>query len=109
MTLLNDSSCQDCFDVAIFRQILLSFGITVSEEDIVDVNTGEGANVTSLYGITKVPTMIVTGDLDAYTGLTTIWDQVGTMEEGDAFVFRELSALGGVTYKDLSTNQTVLG
>jgi len=105
---LTDATCKECYNVSIHKQIFLSnFGVKFSSEQQYDVNSAEGKNLLAKYNITKVPTIIVTGDAEAYPSLTAVWPEVGTVEKDGAYVFRNLDALQGLSYKDLTTGKVV--
>ncbi len=106
LTLLNDSSCQECYNVEIHKSILARFGIALDGEKNVDAGSAEGKQLISKYGIKSIPTIIVTGDLKIYEGFNNVWKQVGTVETDGAYVFREISAMGpNMAYKDTATNE----
>ncbi len=102
LIMINDSSCNDCYDVRIHKQILVGFGLAINEEKIVDVNSDEGQDLINRYNITKVPTVILTGDVGVYEAFKQIWAQVGTIEEDGAYVFRNMNALRGAVYRELT-------
>ncbi|MEM4282284.1 MAG: hypothetical protein QXU88_00120 [Candidatus Woesearchaeota archaeon] len=107
LTLLNDSSCSECYDVGIHRQVLERLGIYLSEEKTFDILSKEGKELLNAYNITKVPTILLTGDLAAYEGFSNLWLQVGSIEPDGTHIFREMSALSGIFYKDLSSGKIV--
>ncbi|MBI4153811.1 hypothetical protein HY501_00590 [Candidatus Woesearchaeota archaeon] len=106
LTLLTDSSCVACYDVNIHKQVLARFGIALGEEKTLDASSAEGKAIISKYKVTKVPTVVLTGDPDAYDSLTKVWAQVGTIEEDGTYIFREINALGPeLTYTNLETGK----
>ena len=78
----------------------------VANEETFDIKDIKGRQVRVKYDIKNVPTVIITGDLDAYETLKAAWDQVGTIEDDGAYVFRELDVLQ-VPYKDLTSGEIV--
>ena len=106
LTLINDSSCSNCYDVKIHKSVLGRFGIAIGKENQIDIKSTEGKQLISRYNIKNVPTIVLTGDLEVYKNLNDVWKQVGTVETDGAYVFREIAAMGkGVVYKDVSTNE----
>ncbi len=107
LTYLADDSCKECYNPEMHKEILTSnFGLFVSNEKTLDIKETEGRKLVVKYDIQLVPTVIITGDLDAYTSLKEIWKQVGTVEK-DAYVFRNIELLQGVAYKNLTSGKTV--
>ncbi len=105
LTMVNDSTCGECYNVSLHRQILARFGLAITEEKVIDTNSKEGQELVAMYNITKVPTIIITGDVDVYEAFKKVWQQVGTIEKDGAYVFRNMKALAGFKYKDLTTNE----
>jgi len=57
--LINDSSCANCYDPTVHRNILARFGVSFANETILDANSPEGNAIITKYNITKVPTLIM--------------------------------------------------
>ncbi len=106
---LTDSRCPDCYDARdVHREILTQgFGVGIRSERTVDANTPAGRSLVSKYKITQVPTLLISPAVDEYANLTSVWPRVGTTETDGWYVFRQIVQLGGVTYKDLSSNQVI--
>lgn len=105
---LTDKTCKECYDAKIHKQIFEStFRMLINSEKEVDVSSTEGKKLVHELKITKIPTIILTGDVDKYTTLAQAWDQLGTVENGK-FVFRTMEAIGA-SYKDLSNGKVVNG
>ncbi len=105
LTLLDDASCTECYDVEMNKKILANFGMVLKEQKIVDINTQEGKTLKEKYKITKLPIIIMSPDADAYPALVQAWQSVGSIESDGWFVMRKPEVLG--TYKDLETNQVI--
>lgn len=106
LTLVTDASCTECYNVDQHIRILQQFGLISPKQKRVDIKSAEGNKLRERYNIQFVPTIILSGDLDAYPSLVGIWKQVGTVEEDGSYVFRDgVEKMG--TYKDLSTNKIV--
>ena len=104
---LNDSGCEKCYDVSLHRQILTSpqsFAMTFDTEEIVDISSAKGKELISKYNITKVPTVILSEEANAYPAIQAV-RQFYSKEKDNSYVFRSLQAVGA--YKDLSTNAVV--
>lgn len=103
-----DSSCAECYNVSIQRQILeRNFGVVVFSEKNYDTNSSQGKTLIKNYNITKVPTIVFSPEASVYPALNQIWPQVGTIENDGWYVFRNMEALTGAAYKDLLLNKTI--
>jgi serine kinase of HPr protein (carbohydrate metabolism regulator) len=105
LVMLNDKTCNICYDVLVNKQILARFGIATDKEFSYDINSDEGKDLISKYKITKVPIIILSPEAKVYTDFAQVWSQVGTVENDEWYAMRSPELLG--TYKDLSTNQIV--
>lgn len=106
LIMLSDASCLECYDVKGHKAIMQNFGLYVANEELIDVNSARGRQLISQYNIDLVPTIILTGDTQVYTGLANIWKQVGSIEDDQAMIFRQGVKSMGV-YKDLTNNQII--
>lgn len=103
-----DKSCGACYNVSMQENILKSnYGFVFSGIKTYDINSTEGTRLIKMYNITKVPTILISPDAKYYEGLQGIWKQVGTIENDGWYVFRNMQALNGAVYRDLSLNKTV--
>lgn len=106
LVMLTDLSCEECYDVGQHNNILRRFGFPVGKQEIIDVISDDGEELIKKYSIKLLPTIILTGDIDAYSTLKSIWAQVGTIEQDGAYVFRQgIKQMGA--YKDLDTGEVV--
>lgn len=107
MDMLADSSCAECYDAkALHLQVLKRMGVEVSEINNIDISMKQGRDIAAKYNITKVPTMVLRGDVSSYSELARAWADVGTVEEDGSYVFR-LVEFAGQPYKDLLLGKVV--
>ncbi len=106
---LTDTTCSECYDSQQVQRPILtqSFGIGISSERTVDVNSSVGQELVNQYKIVKVPTVLLSSDAGQYPGLKNVWSSVGTIESDGWYVFREMAQIGNVIYKDLASNQVI--
>lgn len=98
---LQDSNCSECYDVMIHKQILASMNVKINSEETVEINSVRGQELIADFNITKIPTIILQGDVEAYPQVEQLWlEQLGTKEE-KGYVFRNLEALGDVQFIEL--------
>lgn len=106
---LTDAACTDCYKPEVTQKNILArgYGVGIRSERAVDINSAEGQNLVAQYKITKEPTVLLSPDVEQYTGLKNVWKSVGTVESDGWYIFREMKQLGEIVYKDLATNQVV--
>ncbi len=110
VTYINDDECTQCLDlrrtIGSYRQ---KMNLVVSDEKGVLWNSREGQVLIKQYKITKIPTFILTGDMDAYEELIKFWHiyELGTVEKTpekeDAYVARKLYP----PWRDLAKNKLI--
>lgn len=105
---LVDSSCSECYNISIQKSILTqSLGIEFSNEFTYDINSADGKNVVNNYKIEGVPTVLLSPEIDVYSMQKSVLKTVGTIESDGWYVFRDMKALGNVTYENLTTGKIV--
>lgn len=105
---LTDKSCSECYDVVqVQKEILDNFGVVIVTEKPIDISDEEGKQLLKKYAINKVPTIILSEEAKFYEQLSSVWGQVGTIEEDGSFVFREMSVIEA-KYRDLETGQIII-
>jgi len=104
---LYDSSCADCYETDEYHKpVLQGIGVVFDKDRKVDVNSAEGEALVKKYDIEKVPTIILTGDVEKFPSLVKAWQSVGTKEDDGAYVFRN-AEIFEKTYMDLTTGKAV--
>lgn len=106
---LKDFSCAECYkSEEIHKRVLTQgFGVGFRSEKIIDSSSSSGKGLVKKYQITKVPTLLISPQVSEYENIKSVWSQVGTIEKDGWYVFRQMEQLGGVVYKDLSSNQII--
>jgi len=107
LTLIDDKSCDICYDPVVHKNILARFGVSFVTEKTVDASDTEGSSLIQKYGLTKIPTAVLSEGASAYPNLVNVWDQVGTIEDDGNFIFRDIEAMGKIIYKNLETGEIV--
>lgn len=103
---LTDSSCADCYKVSDVQKPILTkgYGVAIRSERWVDIASIEGRSLLAQYSITKVPTILLSPDVDQYSNIKNIWKSVGTVASDGWYVFTGFDQLGKITYKDLQAS-----
>ena len=103
--LLGDKSCTKCYDVNLNKQVLNQFGVTISTEKSVDINSKEGEALKTKYKIIKVPVLLMSPEVKVYDSLMKAWKNVGSVEDDGWYVMRKPEVIG--TYQDLEKKEVV--
>lgn len=93
---LTDSSCAGCYNTANHKIALSAYSVYLDKELTYDINSTDGKNYLKKYNITIVPTILISPEISAYTGLKTDWKKLnlGTIESDGWYVFRSTDVLG---------------
>lgn len=91
LKIVNSSCGELCTKASGIQNVLeTATGIRFIEEQTREYNSTEGKAAIEKYGITKIPALIVSGDIEAYDelGLKQEWIKVGTVESDGSLVWR---------------------
>lgn len=103
---LVDSGCAACYDVGKQKQALgEQFGIAFGKVTRQDVAGPDGRALVEKYNITAVPTVLLSPELGAYLFADGLWAQLGDRAADGWYVFRNMQATNGATWKDITTGQ----
>lgn len=105
LLLIADVTCANCYDVTQHEIILSQFGL-FPQSKVVDAKSAEGKKAINKYFIKQIPTFVLTGDVNEYPGLKSIWNEVGTIERDGAYVFRQGVPFMGI-YKEVVTGKII--
>ena len=64
LTLIKNSKCADCFDASQYADYIKSSKVEVLSEKTLEFNSSEAKSLISKYNIQKIPSILVTGELD---------------------------------------------
>lgn len=106
VTYLTDSSCTECYDVKKHEVALKNLGAATSNSETIEVSSEAGQDLVKKYNITKVPTLLVSGEVGEYAILTQAWAEVGVIADDGTYIFTNLDLMGD-SYKDLATGKVV--
>lgn len=108
LVLIADKTCAECYDVNVHKSILARLGVSkLSLEKTLDKSSAEGWALIAKYKIKSIPAFVLTGEVGEYAGIAQVWPKVGTIEKDGAYVFREITQLGAVSYRDLITGKII--
>src|SRR3989338_2440306 len=64
LTLIKNSKCSDCFDASVIVDYIKSQKIELLNEKTTEFNSNEAKELVSKYKIEKIPSILVTGELE---------------------------------------------
>ena len=84
-----NSSCTECTKVADFQLNLeKSMALKFSQEEELEFNSTRGKELVNQYNLTKLPSLVITGETAEYSALKEQWPNVGSVENDGALVWR---------------------
>lgn len=89
--ILQDSTCQDCYKPDSLLVEIKKQNVNVKSEEIVDISSAEGMELINKHNITKVPTLIVSGEIEKEESLKEVWTQLGEVKNG-IFILKNIGA-----------------
>lgn len=89
-TILTDPTCPQCVNPRLTIEAYKKAGVKIVDEKEVVWNSVEGQALMSQYAITKVPTFILSSDIDFYESVKTNWARIGTIESDKTYIARNL-------------------
>lgn len=99
--LVNDSDCSDCFKLDGFLAMMEKENVKFVEKKNVDWKSDEGKTLVEKYKIEKIPTVILSGEINKNVKLKNAWPQMGEIVDGN-FVLRQSAA----PYVEVATGKT---
>lgn len=103
VTYLTDPLCTGCIDPKLTVESYKKAGIKIAEERQLAWNSPEAQNLIAKYKITKLPTFLLSSDIDNYDTVKTNWTNIGTVEEDKTYIARNLF----LPYRDLEKGKIV--
>ncbi|HLD28411.1 MAG TPA: hypothetical protein VJB67_02265 [Patescibacteria group bacterium] len=88
---IKEPSCLDCFDLTPIIDAIKKESVNIVSQRIVELASVEGAELVKKYNITKVPSLIVSGEINKNAKLKLIWPQAGDIVD-NIFVMRQVVA-----------------
>jgi len=83
------AACDDCYDINSVVKVIESTDVNITDKKEIDFSSKEAKSLIEKYGIEKLPTVIVTGEINRSKSLTNKFKSIGEEKEG-AFVFTNL-------------------
>ncbi len=97
---VTDKNCTNCFNVNTILDQIKAQNIKLGSEKNVDSNSAEGKEIIKKFNITRLPTFIISGELDKDPKLKDFFSKAGETIDG-SFVFRQV----GPPYVDVTTSK----
>ncbi len=80
------SSCKQCFEINDIVAEIKQNNVKILNEKTVEFNSEEGRNLIIKYNIQKIPTIVITGELDKSSELQQYWSEKGTYTDNNETV-----------------------
>jgi len=83
LTILNDSTCPQCWSIDSFVNSLRSNGVKISSSRTIDYTSAEGQSLISKYNIQRIPAVVISDEVLAYKSIAQVWSQLNaTLKDG---------------------------
>jgi len=90
ITVVTSKDCEGkCFDINLFLDALKQNGINEVGSEVINIEDKPGQDLVEKYKIEKVPTVLISGELDKNPQLAQAWTALGEIID-QVFVFRKL-------------------
>ena len=90
ITIVTSKNCEGkCFDINLFLNALRQNGIKEVGTETLNIEDSQGQTMVEKYKIEKVPTVLISGELDKNPQLVQAWTALGEIID-NVFVFRKL-------------------
>src|SRR3989344_3747064 len=90
ITIVTSKNCEgNCFDINLFLNALRQNGIKEVGTETLNIEDSQGQTMVEKYKIEKVPTVLISGELDKNPQLVQAWTALGEIID-NVFVFRKL-------------------
>lgn len=93
-------NCDSCFDIEEAMNELKNQNVNITNEETISSNSQQGKELISKYGIKKLPTIIVSGEINKSEQLANYFEQKGEILESE-FLYTSLTP----PYFDVLSNQ----
>lgn len=101
-TIIKDSSCDVCYDVESVLDQFKKADVKIVSEKSIESSSRNAKELIKRYEIDRVPTLILSKDLEAYgEEITNLWKQIGYVAPDGSYVTR----ISIPPYLNLSTNK----
>ncbi len=97
---ITDKNCADCFNLNLLLDQIKAQNIALSSEKNIESDSELGKELIKKFAITRLPTFIISGELNKEEKLKTFFSQAGETIDG-SFIFRQV----GPPYMDLTTGK----
>lgn len=91
IVILQESNCQDCSDLSPLIEAIKKENVKINSEETVEIASSAGLELVNKYKITKVPTLIISGEIEKEANLKAMWPQLGEVKD-NTFILTQVGA-----------------
>ena len=66
LAVIKNSKCNDCFDISTITSHVKNANVDITKEVMFEFDSNEGKSIINKYKIEKIPTVVVTGEIDKF-------------------------------------------
>lgn len=98
--LIKDSTCSDCAQVEPTIEVIKKENVIVKSGKSIEAGSSEAQTLIKKYNILKLPSFIISGEVEKEPALKNLWPQIGAIQD-NTFIFRLTQA----PFIDTKTNE----
>ena len=99
------SDCNDCYDITNTVSVLKGMNVNIKNEKTISFDSAEGKDLTDKYKISKLPALIVSGEINKTTQLAQFFESNGVVIDDEHAVYTNMMP----PYYDMMQNSLVGG
>lgn len=89
VTIITKKDCKECWDVNLLLDAIKQGNVKIKGTKTLNIEDKSTKKIIDQYKITKVPTILVSGDLNKDANMKQLWTALGEIIDG-TFVFRQV-------------------
>ncbi len=84
------SNCQECFNIEDGLEKIRNQNVNITSERVIFFNENSAKELIDRYGIKKLPTLIISGEINKTEQLNNFFESMGNISDGKNFIFTNL-------------------
>ncbi len=89
-TVIKTNNCSECFDIDAAFQQIKNTNVKIEKEEILNSEEEKAKELIAKYNITKLPTIIFTGEIKKDENIEKAWETIGEIKN-EAVIFTKLT------------------
>lgn len=91
LVIIGVSNCEECYEIKPMIEALKQNNVKINTEKTIESGSAEGQELIKKFNINKLPTLLLTGELEKDANLKNLWLKIGEIKD-NTFVLRQVGA-----------------